>query len=303
MPPTKESKRKHLVNDDADVEKKVKHSKPLDNEEEDSENDMDDDEGSVEDEDMEFVDQEIQVEFEAYPPHESDFEGLKKLLKQCLLKENINVSEIADHVISLNDLTVVVKQSLNEQEEDDDDEDEVYGVTTVVDLSLDKPFVAQLKAYFKKRALASQSAKLKDVFSSSDKYKIGWIISERYINLPPQLCVPAYDSLVKELNKTKEKQFDYFVLICKVLKAKEAEKKKKPKGQKGDQVIYINGEEELLDEKADETLEFSVADQCDGDKRDGEWDEDDQSYTPFRKIMLFDRASLFTVLSSLKDNI
>src|SRR5258707_1216871 len=87
-------------------------------------------------------------------------------------------------------------------------------------------------------------------------------ISMVSVNLPPQLCVPAFEALVQELKKNADTSgsFEWFLLICKTLEAKKNEKSQKSAGNKRskvepDQLIYLNGEEELFEQAATEQFQ------------------------------------------------
>ncbi|KAG8265720.1 hypothetical protein J6590_088580 [Homalodisca vitripennis] len=86
---------------------------------------------------------EIQVDFEGRNPIDSDFHGIKQLLQQLFLKAHINLSDLTDLIISQNYVGSVVKQSDIDEDSGDEDDDtspnDVFGITTVVNLT-DKQF-------------------------------------------------------------------------------------------------------------------------------------------------------------------
>ena len=200
-------------------------------------------------------------------------------------------------------MTLTIKQSLDEEDDDDDDdEDEVYGVTSAFDLHNNTEVAKQILAYLETNSKDSKNEDIIKVINDSNN-KVALIVSERYVNLPPALSVPAFENLVKELQNSRTVQFSHFVIISKILRPKSKKSKKKVKGviiQPVD-IIYSNGEEELFDEKATHSFEFSVAHQCDENIRDGNWDDDDTEYTPLRKVMLLERETFFDVVTRLKD--
>lgn len=83
---------------------------------------------------------EIQVDFEGRNPQDPDFHGIKILLQQLFLKAHIDLGGLTDLIITQNYVGSVVKQSTNmeEPDEDDDDDDDVndvFGITTVINVS------------------------------------------------------------------------------------------------------------------------------------------------------------------------
>jgi len=191
--------------------------------------------------------EEIQVEFEGRNPIDSDFHGIKQLLQQLFLKAHINLSELTDLIISQNYVGSVVKQSDVDEEEDDDDEDDnsgndVFGITTVVNLT-DKQnaeCVQQLRQLLVELCNehgTDQSNALVNNLLSNNAQPVGLLINERFINIPAQISVPLLQSLSKEMKKATEKNlgfdFAYYIIICKLYKIdSETAKKKKEKRKK-----------------------------------------------------------------------
>lgn len=200
---------------------------------------------------------------------------------------------------------MVIKQSLDEDaDEEDDDWEEVYGVTSLVDLSLDKPAVKQLAEQICTHAKEANNEPAAQLLHEKAN-RVALVISERYVNLSSQLSIPSFDSLISEIKKDKTRTFSHFAMICKILKPKETKEYRKAaaKGSPLPEVIYVNAEEEILDQAADNSFEYSVAGQCDGDARNGGWDDDDQQFVPFRKVLFFGREKFFTSIAKLKDEI
>lgn len=80
---------------------------------------------------------EIQVDFEGRNPQDPDYHGIKILLQQLFLKAHIDLGGLTDLIISQNYVGSVVKQSedVNEDDDDDDDINDVFGITTVINVS------------------------------------------------------------------------------------------------------------------------------------------------------------------------
>lgn len=79
---------------------------------------------------------EVQVDFEGSNPQQPDYYGIKTLLQQLFLKADVQLGEVTDLIISQNYVGSVIKQ-FDEMESDDetDLEDNVYGITTVINIS------------------------------------------------------------------------------------------------------------------------------------------------------------------------
>lgn len=79
---------------------------------------------------------EIQVDFEGRNPQDPDYHGIKTLLQQLFLKAHIDLGGLTDLIISQNYIGSVVKQSDDGIEEDEDDDvNDVFGITTVINIS------------------------------------------------------------------------------------------------------------------------------------------------------------------------
>ncbi|XP_063586402.1 protein BCCIP homolog [Penaeus indicus] len=94
----------------------------------------------------EMIGQMINVDFEGFPASDSDFHGIKRLLQQNLRGLDVDISGIADTVISQNYVGSVIKQVGGEDDGEDEEEnegmingeedkDEVFGVTSVINLT------------------------------------------------------------------------------------------------------------------------------------------------------------------------
>lgn len=250
--------------------------------------------------------QEIQVDFEAFPPEEIDCQGIRKLIKQSFLKENIDISGLTDFIIKSNtDFSLVMKQESEEdnEEEERDNDEEVYAITSLVPLNVDpkgESSIVGLRHYFLSKT--EKSADLNQALSSSSN--LYWLLNERFINLSPKLSLPSFQLILKEMKDAK-KLIDNVVMLIKILKEdiKEPKSNKSKKSKFGSDVIYQNPEEELLDENCDHSTEFSVASQCDEDARGGYWDDDDTKYVPFRKILLFSKISFDRAIEALREEL
>lgn len=87
-----------------------------------------------------FQGMELQVDFEGRNPQDPDFHGIKTLLQQLFLKAHVDLTGLTELIIYQNYVGSVIKQSENvdEAEDDDDDDDDVndvFGITTVINIS------------------------------------------------------------------------------------------------------------------------------------------------------------------------
>lgn len=89
--------------------------------------------------------QEIQATFEGRNPEGQDFESIKQLLKQLFVTADIDLSPISDIIISQAGIGSVLKQCCNDSDDEEDmemvEESDVYGVTTVLNLTQNRVII------------------------------------------------------------------------------------------------------------------------------------------------------------------
>jgi len=258
--------------------------------------------------------EEIQVDFEGRSPVDSDYHGIKQLLQQLFLKAHINISDLADLIIGQNFIGSVVKQSDVDEEDDDDDDDSqlnVFGVTTVVNITEKKEMecVSQLRTLLSELCTEHGTDKctaLVNKLLSDDSKHLGLIINERFINIPSQISVPLLESLHKEIKKACEKKqaytFDYYIFICKLHKMDVANGKKKKNRGTVEEVIWSNAEESIIDSEAECSFEFCVKGESDNGAM-GEWDEDDGPLVPYRRVLFLPASKLEPTIHKIKEQL
>ncbi|XP_034940137.1 protein BCCIP homolog [Chelonus insularis] len=256
----------------------------------------------------------IMVDFVGRIPEDSDFHGIKNLLQQLFLKAHINIQALADYIISHNYVGSVVKQGVGDDDDDDDEDDDddvndVYGVTSIINISQgqNEECIQQLRNLLKELAsdyaTDSTNAMIKSILEN-DSAALGLIINERFINIPADISVPLLENLVSDIKKANAKKmpydFQYYVLISKLYKPKTSAKKStKKKGTEEPEVFWSNQEEEVLEEDALCTFEFSVDKESDTGIS-GTWAEDDDEMIPYRRVMLFEASKLQPMIDKIK---
>ena len=86
----------------------------------------------------------LQVEFEARSPEEEDYHGIKRLLQQLFLRSAaVNVGKVTETILNQKFIGSVIKQSVldNEEEEEGEDLNEVYAISTVINLAEKNKYV------------------------------------------------------------------------------------------------------------------------------------------------------------------
>lgn len=246
----------------------------------------------------------IVLNFEHHPPIQSDSDNVARLLRQTFMKF-VDCQSLAEHIVDLKDLTTVIctepmdEENLGEDEEPDDD---IYGVISIVDLSKEATKGSvheQLKKF-----LSEKSQHVKELFESN--VKLGLIINERYINLPPSLALQPLEELTKNLE---ESGYTHLLLVSKILiksrDKKESQlpsKKAKSSKQPDDEpLVFVNSEEEIIFEQADKHSDLDVSSYGDGNAT---WSFSNSTrYIPHRRFTVIDCKKWPTILKLLKDEL
>ncbi|XP_046850345.1 protein BCCIP homolog [Xenia sp. Carnegie-2017] len=265
-----------------------------------------DDESSSEDESVDSesdVDHnlEIQVEFEARTPEASDFDGIKRLLQQLLVKCGINVSELTEIILSQSEVGSVIK-CIPEEDDDDNDENETCGITTVLNLNRHKDSTCIKDLIELVKTKCDHGGFLK-ILTNPDNV-IGWLISERYINIPAHIAPPLYASLrseiIKACRKGKPFEFSYLLYICKSYKLDVSVKRKKKKQtEEENALMFINAEDEILSQRATEKVDYDVTEQSHS-LVTGKWQDGDNQMRPYRTVMLIPWSKMETITSEME---
>ncbi|EEC16662.1 CDK inhibitor P21 binding protein, putative [Ixodes scapularis] len=244
---------------------------------------------------------ELNVDFEARTPDDSDFHGIKRLMQQLFLKARVNLTDLTNLILEQNFVSSVIKQCDDEMEDEEesmeDTEDGVFGVMSVVNVTemKQRECVGQIVSMLRDHCRTSASGLLSkfDEYFAADKCQLGLILSERFVNIPPRIAVPLYDSLTRDVESAKGagKKFDFshLLLICKQYRPSENEQG----------AIFANAEEELFEEEAELQFEYSVTTETDTAVA-GDWKEDDAEMTQIRKILVIPTSKWGRIMDKLK---
>lgn len=162
-------------------------------------------------EEIEDVDEDVvDVDFDFFDPKEIDYHAISGLLKQLLDADSIlfDISSLADSILKTSGGTTIKV---------DGDDSDPFAIFSVLDLTPEQPIdvINTLIEYFisKTAKIPEFNRKLRKIFkSSSNSSKVGLIICERLINMPPQVIPPMYRLY---LNNTENQTYDYYIILTK----------------------------------------------------------------------------------------
>ncbi|CAL8282485.1 unnamed protein product [Merluccius merluccius] len=273
----------------------------------------DDDDGSAGDSDAsdEEINEEVIVDFEAHAISHTDFNGIKKLLQQLFLKAHVNTSDLTDIIIQQNHVGSVVRQAeVPEDSDGEDNPDEVFGFISMLNLTERKGVqcVEEVKELImdqcEKNSSSSFTEQLELILNDTSK-SVGLLLSERFINVPPQIALPLHRQLQEEMaeaqrtNKPSGK-CHYCLMISKT--CKEVPKTIPARGGAvpKEELLFVNAEEEFFYEQATVKFNYSVQEEADS-CLSGRWSFDDVPMKPLRTVMLIPADSIPTIMEKLKE--
>ncbi|KAJ8963534.1 hypothetical protein NQ317_015805 [Molorchus minor] len=163
-----------------------------------------------------------------------------------------------------------------EDDEELSEEADVFGITSVINLTSHKEtpciqqFCSLLQDISSKHADPSIQSSIKNLLSESNK--LGFLINERFVNIPAKISAVMLNSLYDEIERMKRKTHS--------------------------EEIFSNDEEELFAKAADISFDFSVAKESDTGLS-GRWLTEDKQVTPYRRILIFKAEKLKTIITEV----
>uniref|UniRef100_A0A4W6F6K0 Protein BCCIP homolog n=1 Tax=Lates calcarifer TaxID=8187 RepID=A0A4W6F6K0_LATCA len=280
----------------------------IENPEEDDDSGEEDSEASEEE-----INEEVVVDFEAHTISGNDFNGIKKLLQQLFLKAHVNTSEMTDIIIQQNHVGSVIKQAEVPEDSDDDDPDEVFGFITMLNLTERKvtpqgvQCVEEVKELIvdqcEKNSTHAVTEQLEQILNDTSK-PVGLLLSERFINVPPQIALPLHKQLQEEIAEAQRTnkpsgRCHYCLMISKT--CKEATKSIPARGgAPKEEYMFVNAEEEFFYEQAIMKFHYSVQEEADS-CLSGRWSFNDVPMKPFRTVMLIPADKMPAIMDKLKE--
>ncbi|KAK4836550.1 hypothetical protein QYF36_024571 [Acer negundo] len=211
-------------------------------------------ESSSEDEGFEGV---VQTDFVFFDPKPDDFHGVKLLLQTYLDDKQWDLSGFVDLILAQTTVGTLVKI-------EGDDDDTPFSVLSALNLGRykDHKCIMELKEFL------LQICQEKDLINGlrsilgEQAHDVGLLVSQRVVNLPPQLLPPLYGALFDEVSWATEDEpteelrnsfrFKFYLLVSKIYKLKNTNQKrnvnlkKRPNTHNNEEIIYIKPEDEIF---------------------------------------------------------
>lgn len=267
----------------------------------------DDSEGEDSDDGLQDI---VDVDFDFYNPDEIDYHAIKKLLSQLFSSdaELLNLGDFADIMIEENQVGTTVKV--------DDQKSDPYALLSIINLNQqkDKEGVKQLSTYLSnkcpKKNEALQKAVKKILSLSTDKH-VGWVVSERFINMPVEIMAPMYSMLQEELKKAVSENdpydFEWYMFISKTYKEvastadeeNEEQPQKKAKTEISGETFYFQSEDEIIAKYAEYQYDFKFTNNEKEQAADSRRAFSDFGISPARKLLLVHKSKFDDLVNEI----
>ncbi|XP_057516425.1 protein BCCIP homolog [Amaranthus tricolor] len=194
----------------------------------------------------------IQADFVFFDPKPDDFHGVKILLQSYLDDKEWDLSSFVELILAQTTVGSVVKI-------EDDEDDGLFGLVTALNLGRYKgnKCIIELKNYLLKVCQQKSLIGLLKGILDDQAEHVGLLVSQRVMNLPPQLLPHLYDALFDEISWATEDEptedlrksfcFKHYLLVTRIYK-KTHQIKKGFTTSNDEDVIYIKPEDELFHE-------------------------------------------------------
>lgn len=207
----------------------------------------------------------VQADFAFFDPKPGDFHGVKILLQTYLDDKQWDLSGFVDLILAQTTVGTVVKI-------EDDEDDALFALLTVLNLGRykDQKCIVELKGYLLKVCEGSTLlAELKGLLEDKAEH-VGLLVSQRVMNLPPQLLPHLYNALFDEIlwatedepteDLRKSFRFRYYLLVTKIYK-KISHVKKVSATSNNEDIIYLKPEDEFFHELSSWSITFHLQNQ------------------------------------------
>merc|ERR1711934_1241723 len=183
-----------------------------------------------------------------------------------------------------------------------DDANEVYAVSTVISLAeKQKESVAGIRKFLLEQTAKGADRQVLQYVTELLNRNVGFLINERFINIPAQITVPLWETLVTEMRKARDRnlpnlpfEFGHYIMICKLYKTKT----ESPNSSQA--VVFSNPEEELIVAESELCIDYEVSGDADNETS-GNW-TDGVDMSPWRRIVVFRAEKLQDIIGEVKRN-
>ncbi|ORZ03842.1 p21-C-terminal region-binding protein-domain-containing protein [Syncephalastrum racemosum] len=260
----------------------------------------DDDEGSIGN-----VQDVVDVDFDFFNPESVDYHALKRLLNQLFSSdaEDLNVGEIVDIMLEENHVGTTVKV--------DGQESDPYAILTTINMQdkKDNAGIKALRTYLLNKCPKKEQEAVEAILAPTSPKHVGWVVSERFINMPMEIMPPMYTMMQDELKEAAKKgeayTFEWYMFITKTYKEVESaldeenndeeeeeedqqRKKAKKNGKQpvmSSETFYFQPEDEIIAKYAERHFDFKFTNREKESTSDAKRAFSDFGIAPSRRLL------------------
>ncbi|KAG2208539.1 hypothetical protein INT47_010235 [Mucor saturninus] len=253
----------------------------------------------------------VDVDFDFYNPDDIDYHALKKLLTQLFASdaEMLELGDFADILIEENQVGTTVKV--------DDQKSDPYAILSVINLNQykDKTGVKQLCTYLSNKCPKkneTMNKAVKKILSLSTDKHVGWVVSERFINMPVEIMAPMYTMLQEEIKKAviadEPYAFEWYMFISKTYKEvtstadeenEDQPEQKKLKTDINSETFYFQSEDEIISKYAEYQFDFKFTNSEKEQAADSRRAFSDFGIAPSRKLLLVHKSKFDDLVNEI----
>ncbi|XWS22297.1 hypothetical protein CRYUN_Cryun29cG0022000 [Craigia yunnanensis] len=192
-----------------------------------------------------------QADFAFFDPKPDDFHGVKTLLQSYLDNKQWDLSGSIDLILGQTTVGTVVKL-------EDDEDNGVFSIITALNLGRykDHKCITELKEFLLNVGQGKDKiGNLRSLLGDKGQ-NVGLLVSQRVVNLPPELLPHLYYALFDEVLWATEDEpteelcnsfhFKFYILVSKIYKHKNANQKRSSSTDKDEAIIYVKPEDEIF---------------------------------------------------------
>ncbi|KAJ4980122.1 hypothetical protein NE237_010902 [Protea cynaroides] len=220
--------------------------------------------GGSESSDEEELNETIQADFAFFDPKPDDFHGVKILLQNYLDNKQWDLSGFVALILEQTTVGTVVKL-------EEADDDGLFSVVTALNIGRykDHECVTELSEFLIDACQEKDVLNKLRLLLGKDASTVGLLVSQRVMNLPPQLFPPLYDALFDEVSWATEDEsteelrdsfrFKFYLVLTRIYKHKNANQQKgTSKHCSNEPIIYIKPEDEIFHKLSSWSFSFPL---------------------------------------------
>ncbi|XP_020222554.1 protein BCCIP homolog isoform X2 [Cajanus cajan] len=205
----------------------------------------------------------IQADFSFFDPKPHDFHGVKTLLQTYLDNHEWDLSAFVDLILEQTTVGTVVKI------EGDEDEG-IFALVTALNLYRYREHrcIVTLKDFLLRKARQEKGvADRLRLLLEEQARDVGLLVSQRMLNLPPQLLPHLYAALFDEVSWATEDEpteelrnsfkFKHYIILSKIY-MKNVDQKRKLSNDSDEAIIYVKPEDEIFHKLSSWSFNFPL---------------------------------------------